>query len=183
MAEEKDQVQAEEQEQVKSEAEKVSTPEWGEKESKYKSEIAGLDRKVSELSEQLKAKEMEKLTELEREKAELEDLKKQKAEAKAEADALKRGRVVDAELYAAGLPVDIFRGKVTGQTDEEIKADVEAISAHIAGLVSKKAEEEVLTRLKGKDPGRQDSTPPGESNADRIRRAMEISQGTNIYRN
>jgi hypothetical protein len=73
MAEEKEQVQAEEQAQVETAKSEVT-------EDKSKAEIAGLNRKIAELSKQLDAEKRAKMTEEEQTKADRAELEALKAE-------------------------------------------------------------------------------------------------------
>ena len=182
MVEEEKQVQAEEQEQVETPETEEKVPEWEKKEAKYKDEIGGLNRKISQLEKKFTDQEREKLTELEREKAELEDLRQEKEAAKTEAENLRRDRLVDKELFTANLPADVFGGRIIGKTEDEIKEDVQNLTGHIDKIVNDRVEAEINKRLKGQTPGKQ---PDGETKitqADAVKRALELSRGMNVYR-
>lgn len=149
------------QEQGNSKAQETITNDSIEKvkadiEAKFKAEIAGLNRKAAELDKQLKEKERESLTEAERKAAELKDLDDQRTAAETELNNLRKARIIDGALYDNELPADLFSSRVTGETEEEIKADVAKLKGYIQEHVDKEVERRTKELLKGKDPGRQD---------------------------
>ena len=137
-------------------------------EAKFKKEIAGLNRKSAELETALKEKEREKLSETEKAKAELEDIKAERAEAERERNELRRKRIIDNALYDNDLPADLFEDRISGQTEEEIKADVMAMKGHIKGIIDTAVQRQVKELLKGNDPGRQDSDSPKKLTLEQI---------------
>lgn len=131
-------------------------------EAKYKAQIAGLDKKVSDYQKQLTEKEREKLSETERAKAELEDIKAEREQAERERNELRKKRIIDNALYSEGLPTDLFEDWITGETEEDIKADVAKKNAYIQEHIDREVERKTKELLKGKDPGRQDTENLGE---------------------
>lgn len=116
-----------------------------------KSELAGLNRKVSELEKKNSDLEMAKLSDEERMKAEMEAAQSERDRLLAEADALKRSRMVETELNNAGLSIE-FAKRIIGTTPEEISADVAALNDFITTQVNEKIENEVSRRLSGAAP-------------------------------
>lgn len=97
-----------------------------------KKEIAGLNRRISELEkiakqkdEELKKAQREKMTEEERKKAEREDLEKEKLSIAKE----KRELNVMKALAKAGLDPEKFARRIVGDTKEEIEQDVQDLKA------------------------------------------------------
>ena len=89
----------------------------------YKKELAGLNKRNSELEKKVKLTEQEKMTEAERLEAERKELQ-------AEKDAIKREKInlqIIKELASVGLPAD-FANRISGESEDEIKADVKALN-------------------------------------------------------
>jgi len=139
-----EQVQAEEQVQV--EEPKVDST-IAELEERYKKELAGLNKRNSELEKKVKATEAEKMTEAERLEAERKELQ-------AEKDAIKREKInlqIIKELASVGLPAD-FANRISGETEDEIKADVKALNKFLDERAHERSEAEIAKRLKGEVP-------------------------------
>ena len=116
-------------------------------EERYKKEIAGLNKRNSELEKKVKLTEQEKMTEAERLEAERKELQ-------AEKDAIKREKInlqIIKELASVGLPAD-FANRISGETEDEIKADVKALNKYLDELAHKRSEAEIAKRLKGEVP-------------------------------
>ena len=148
-----EQVQA--QEQVQVEEPKVEpTDKLAELEEKYKKELAGLNKRNSELEKKVKATEAEKMTEAERLEAERKELQ-------AEKDAIKREKInlqIIKELANVGLPAD-FANRISGETEDEIKADVKALNKYLDTRAHELSEAEIAKRLKGENPKGGDTKP------------------------
>ncbi len=145
-----EQVQA--QEQVQVEEPKVEESAGLEKrlaelEERYKKELAGLNKRNSELEKKVKLTEQEKMTEAERLEAERKELQ-------AEKDAIKREKInlqIIKELASVGLPAD-FANRISGETEDEIKADVKALKEFLDKKAHELSEAEIAKRLKGDTP-------------------------------
>ena len=145
-----EQVQA--QEQVQVEEPKVEESAGLEKrlaelEERYKKELAGLNKRNSELEKKVKLTEQEKMTEAERLEAERKELQ-------AEKDAIKREKInlqIIKELASVGLPAD-FANRISGETEDEIKADVKALKDFLDKKAHELSEAEIAKRLAGDAP-------------------------------
>lgn len=116
-----------------------------------KKEISGLNRKISDDEKLIKQKELEALKGVEREKAEVELAKAEKERVLKEVEELKRSRIVDKALSDAGIPLE-FAKRISGQSEEEITADVKEFNEFIESVVKSKVEKAVNTALAGKAP-------------------------------
>jgi hypothetical protein len=113
----------------------------------YKKELAGLNKRNSELEKKIKLTEQEKMTEAERLEAERKELQ-------AEKDAIKREKInlqIIKELASVGLPAD-FANRISGETEDEIKADVKALKEFLDKKAHELSEAEIAKRLKGDTP-------------------------------
>ena len=120
-------------------------------ESQYKSEIAGLNRKISEKDEALKRFEREKMTEAERIEAERKEIETERARISAERLALTNQKIIESELRSAGLPLE-FAKRIQGQNESDIKSDVLALKDLFQTSVTQVVEKTVNERLSGKPP-------------------------------
>lgn len=114
---------------------------------RYKKEIAGLNKRNSELEKKVKLTEQEKMTEAERLEAERKELQ-------AEKDAIKREKInlqIIKELASVGLPPD-FANRISGETEDEIKADVKAMKEFLDKKAHELSEAEIAKRLQGDIP-------------------------------
>jgi seryl-tRNA synthetase len=118
---------------------------------KLQSEISGLNRKNNELAKKLKDSELEKLSEEERIKAQLEEARKEKEQVEQEARQFRRQLTVEKMVRKYNLP-DNFGNRLQGSTDEEIEADAKTIAEFLTGEVTKRATEDVKAKLSGKAP-------------------------------
>jgi len=116
-----------------------------------KKEISGLNRKISEDEKTIKQKELEKLSGIEREKAEAELIRAENAKIKQENAELERKRIIDSELFNSGIPSE-FAKRINGQTPEEIQADVKEFNDFINKRVIELKEKAVNDALSGKAP-------------------------------
>lgn len=128
---------------VSAEIEKVKE----ELEQKFKSEIAGLNRKNSELHTILKKKEMEGKTEAEQKEL----LLQEKKQIENEIEQYKRTIIIDRELNNAGLPVE-FAKRIIGQDEANIKEDVRVLKEYVDNLVAQKVDSTIQEKLAGKPP-------------------------------
>lgn len=120
-------------------------------EAKYKSEIAGLNRKVSEKDEAVKRYEREKMSDTERLEAERKEIEAERAKIESERKTLTNQKITEAELRNAGLSLE-FAKRIHGETEAEIKADVQALKEMFESNVSQVVEKVVNERLAGKSP-------------------------------
>ena len=133
----------------------------------FKSEIAGLNRKNSELQGVIKEKDLEGKTEAE--KNEL--LKLENAKIQKEIEESNRGRLIDQELNNAGLPLD-FAKRIIGQDDANIKQDVLYIKDYLDKLAQEKAEGIINEKMGGKPP-EAGINPNPQSMDEQIKKAQE----------
>lgn len=133
---------------------------FAEVDSKYKTEIAGLNRKVSEVTKERDDARKAKMTEEERVKAELEEARTQAESARKEAENYKRSTLINKLLSENGLPIE-FETRIQGKTDDEIKADVTALKKYIDAQVKAISENEVNKRLGG-EPLKRGDKPAGD---------------------
>ncbi len=141
-----EQVQAQEQVQVE-EPKVEATDKLVELEEKYKKELAGLNKRNSELEKKVKLTEQEKMTEAEKLEAERKELQ-------AEKDSIKREKInlqIIKELASVGLPAD-FANRISGENEDEIKADVKALNKFLDERAHERSEAEIAKRLKGDNP-------------------------------
>ncbi len=141
-----EQVQAQEQVQVE-EPKVESTDKLVELEEKYKKELAGLNKRNSELEKKVKLTEQEKMTETERLEAERKELQ-------AEKDAIKREKInlqIIKELASVGLPQE-FAKRISGTTEEEIEQDVLDLKSFLDKRAHELSESEIAKRLQGDTP-------------------------------
>ena len=145
-----EQVQAQEQVQVEEPKVEESAgldKRLAELEERYKKELAGLNKRNSELEKKVKATEAEKMTEAERLEAERKELQ-------AEKDAIKREKInlqIIKELASVGLPAD-FANRISGENEDEIKADVKALKEFLDKKAHELSEAEIAKRLAGDAP-------------------------------
>lgn len=141
-----EQVQAEEQVQVDEPKVELDSK-IVELEEKYKKELAGLNKRNSELEKKVKLTEQEKMTEAEKLEAERKELQ-------AEKDSIKREKInlqIIKELASVGLPAD-FANRISGENEDEIKADVKALNKFLDERAHERSEAEIAKRLKGDIP-------------------------------
>lgn len=121
------------------------------KEAEYKKMISGLDRKVTESEKLIQQKELEKLNEVEREKALTEIAKQERLKEQELTESLKRERIIDRTLIGAGIPVE-FAKRISGKDESEIQEDVKEFNAYIEKLVNSRVEKTINEKLSGKPP-------------------------------
>ena len=136
-------------------------------EKRFKNEIAGLNRKNSELQESIKKKELEGKTEEEQKNLLLEEKKR----IENEIAELNRGRLIDKELHSAGLPLE-FAKRIVGNDENEIKSDVTGFNEFINKLAQEKADKIINERLAGKAP-EGGKTPEKPNIDDMIKQAQD----------
>ncbi len=113
----------------------------------YKKEIAGLNRKNSEMEKLLKDKELEGKTEEEKNEA----LKAENKEIAEENAKLVRDGFVDKSLNSAGLPLKLA-GRIIGEDEANIEKDVNDLKEYINELAQEKANAIVNEKLGGNPP-------------------------------
>lgn len=138
---------------ITKEIEKVKLELQSEFEEKYKGEIAGLNRKNSELKRTLDDIELSGKTE--KEKNEI--LKKENDRILGENAKLDRDRIVDRELGNVGLPLE-FAKHITGQDEANIKEDIRNFDKHIKDLAQAEADK-IINKRMGGDPPEAGITP------------------------
>lgn len=132
-------------------ATKKITDDFTEKLDSHKKQISGLDKRNSELENELKEERKSKLTDQEKAQQDLEDAKKETEREKQETARLKKERLIEKSVFDAGLPSE-FAKRINGETEEEITKDVKAFKDFIEVEVNKLVEVEVNKRLGGKSP-------------------------------
>ena len=154
-----EQVQVEKQEQVESQAKEQGTQDIekmiaeanaklkAELEERYKKEIAGLNKRNSELEGKVKKTELEKMSEAERIEAERKELEAEKQTIKQQ----KIDLMVAKELANSGLPEE-FAKRISGETEDEIKADVKWLKDFLTSKAHELSEGEIAKRLAGDTP-------------------------------
>jgi len=154
-----EQVQVEKQEQVESQAKEQDTQDIekmiaeanaklkAELEERYKKEIAGLNKRNSELESKVKKTELEKMSEAERIEAERKELEAEKQTIKQQ----KIDLMVAKELANSGLPEE-FAKRISGETEDEIKADVKWLKDFLTSKARELSEGEIAKRLAGDAP-------------------------------
>lgn len=154
-----EQVQVEKQEQVESQAKEQDTKDIetmiaeanaklkSELEERYKKEIAGLNKRNSELEGKVKKTELEKMSEAERIEAERKELEAEKQTIKQQ----KIDLMVAKELASSGLPEE-FAKRISGETEEEIKADVKWLNDFLTKKAHELSQGEIAKRLGGDVP-------------------------------
>lgn len=118
---------------------------------KWKAEIDGLNRKNNELNKKLKDAELEKLSEEERIKAELEEAREEKKKVEQEASQFRRQLTVEKMVRKYNLPEN-FSNRLQGNDESEIEADAQSIAEFLSGEVQRRASEDVNKKLSGKPP-------------------------------
>jgi chromosome segregation ATPase len=123
---------------------------------------------MTELKKQLKEKEIEAMSAEDKAKALSEaeaETKKRIEELEAREKALTRQRTIDSFLTSpdVDLPTEFFSGRIIGESEEEIKADVNKVKKFIDDLVEKKAKARVNKLLAGDAPKSGDVVPQGSS--------------------
>ena len=124
--------------------------------STFKSEIAGLNRKNTELQESLKQKNLEGKTEEEKNEA----LRLENEQIIKSNKQLERERLVNQHLDSAGLPLD-FAKRIIGEDEANIEIDIKNFASYVDKLAQEKADKIVNERLGKKDP-ESGETPLGE---------------------
>ena len=154
-----EQVQVEKQEQVESQDKSQDTQDIEtmiaeanaklktELEERYKKEIAGLNKRNSELEGKVKKTELEKMSEAERIEAERKELEAEKQTIKQQ----KIDLMVAKELANSGLPEE-FAKRISGETEDEIKADVKWLKDLLTSMAHELSEGEIAKRLGGEPP-------------------------------
>ena len=114
---------------------------------KFKNEIAGLNRKNSELQNIIKTKELEGKTDAEQKEL----LLKEKENILKEIEELNRGRLVDQELSSVGLPLE-FANRITGKDAANIKEDVRALKEFLDNQAKSIADKLINEKMGGQEP-------------------------------
>ena len=116
-------------------------------ETQFKTEIAGLNRKNSELEKSLKVKELEGKSEEEKTEA----LRLEKEQIEKDIESLKKGRLVDKHLDSAGLPLE-FAKRIVGNDESEIENDIKDFSEMLNKTAQDIADKIINERLGGVPP-------------------------------
>jgi hypothetical protein len=122
-----------------------------EAEEKFKKEIAGLNRRNSDLEKQLQEKELAHLDEVDRKKREAEIASAELEKIQRETNELRRSRFIEKSLIDAGLGLK-FANRINGETEEEIQADIERFSSDFNGFAQELHQKEMNKALGGKQP-------------------------------
>lgn len=111
-------------------------------ETQYKAELAGLNRRNSELEKALKEKEREKLDETARARAELDDIIKEQELAKKETVALRKS----ARVLEAGLPAHVAQW-ISADTDDTICEEISSFKALVDEVATAKYKDEIARKF------------------------------------
>lgn len=122
-----------------------------EMEERWKKEIAGLNRRNSELQKTLEEKELEKLNEEDKAKEQLRRAQEDKERIETEIKELNKSRLVDKYLHESNLPTNLAK-RINGEDEETIQADVKDLVDFINAEVEKRAEATINERLGGQPP-------------------------------
>ena len=120
-------------------------------EADYKSQIAGLNRAVSEKDKRLQELELSKLDEKARAERELELAREATEKERIELETIRRERSIEKSLLEVGLPVE-FSGRVKGETDDAIKEDAKILKEFIDKQIEQGVEKWRNDKLGGKGP-------------------------------
>lgn len=161
MPEEIKQDQATEQDQVTETAEPTLDEKLAEieakLEAKYKSQIAGLDKKVSEQSKKLQDAELAKLDEKARAEEEIRIAQEERDRIKTETENIRRERMIEKVLLENELPVE-FAKRISGDTEDNVKEDAKILKDFIDKQVEAGVEKWRNETLGGEGP-KASSTP------------------------
>lgn len=127
---EHDQEQAAEQQEPDQKEEQQEQAEQQAPADNYKAEIAGLNRKVTELKKQLDQANMTA-----EQKAEA--ARQEKKQLEQETINLRRSLAIEKELADANIPQDLA-DRVKGNTPEEIQEDIQKFKTYLDGLVKER---------------------------------------------
>jgi hypothetical protein len=130
-----------------------------------KKEISGLNRKNSEYEKAIQQKELEKLSEVEKEKALTEIARKEREQEQQITESLRRERIIDKTLFDAGIPLE-FAKRINGKDESEIQADVKEFKSYVEKLATERAEKIINEKLGGKPPVT--GTAPGTQTITRV---------------
>jgi DNA repair exonuclease SbcCD ATPase subunit len=117
-----------------------------------KKEIAGLNRRNSQLEDELKEKAREKMSADELAEAKRHEAEEELKRLSAEKEALIKDRIVDKYLFESGLPFDLFGARIQGKTEAEIQADIKKLKEFFDTHVAAGVEAETQKRFAGKGP-------------------------------
>lgn len=109
----------------------------------------------AELKKQLKEKELDAMSAEDKAKALTEseaETRKRIEELEAREKSLVRQRIIDSSLDSVDLPLEVFGERIKGDTEAEIKEDVNKLKKHIDNLVEKLVKERVNKALSGDAP-------------------------------
>jgi len=120
-------------------------------------EIAGLNRRISQMDKALKDSELAKLTEAERAKAEIELAKTERDMILKETAQIKLDAYKEKSLAQMGIPLELAK-HLSGNTEEEIASNLKELKDLLDKTVNKKITETTNQLLSGKAPNQ--STPP-----------------------
>lgn len=133
-------------------------------ESKYKSQIAGLDRKVSELTKEKEEIELSKLDDKTRAEEEIKRAQAEKDKILAETERIKLDRVIDKALFDSGLSSDLA-SRIQGNNENEVLKDVKSFKEMLDIQIQAGIEKEINSRLGGKSPDSDKSSAIGDLQA------------------
>ena len=120
-------------------------------------EIAGLNRRISQMDKELKDAELAKLSESERAKAEIELARVERDNLLKETAQIKLDAYKDKTLVQMGIPLEL-RKHLSGDTEEDIASNAKELKDLFEKTVNQKVTETTNQILSGKAPNQ--STPP-----------------------
>ena len=130
-------------------------------EKRFKAEVSGRDKRISELTKANETLELEKLTEEEKAQKLLENAKQRYEEIERQTAEKERQYLIKDELYNAGLP-QTFAKRITGQTQEEIQSDINELKSFLNQQKEELVKQAVNERLGGNPPQAGNNPQAGE---------------------
>lgn len=118
---------------------------------KFKADINGLNRKVSEVTKERDELKKKTMTEDEQREAERRELAERAERAEAEKNEILKTQMKKDCLANEGLPVE-FAKFISGEEETDIKNSVDELSKYIKDSANKLKEEDINRRLSGKAP-------------------------------
>ena len=140
--------------------------------TKYKAEIQGLNRKISELQNEVKKANM---SAEEREAV----ARQEKEQLEAETKQLRRTLAIEKGLAEHGLPAEMG-DRVKGDTPEEIQEDIKSLRSYLDGLVQTNMQSEINKRFAGNSP-KGGATAPA-MDYDEIAKVADHTERMRLYR-
>lgn len=142
-------------------------------------EIAGLNRRISQMDKELKEAELAKLSESERAKAEIELARVERDNLLKETAKIKLDLFKEKSLVNMGIPATLAK-HINGNTEEEITLNVKEFKDYMDSVVNQKITETTNQILAGKAPSQ--STPPAGTITRAAYEALSQVDKTNVLK-